>query len=83
MCGATVHKRRGGQGILGGVVGGVVSYVSFGIVMYMRAYLNPQPDTVDYLGPGLSFILLSCSGALIGLAVGALFWGLMSFKKAV
>ena len=65
----------GGRGILGGVIGGVASYVGYGIAMYMIAYIFPQPDVVDYLGPGMTFTLLSFSGASTGLIVGVLVWG--------
>jgi hypothetical protein len=82
ILGAVVQRRRGGRGILGGLIGGVVHYVGFGVMMYVIAYVYPDPDVVDYLGPGLSFLVLSSSGAGIGLGVGILVWGLCGFKSS-
>ncbi len=76
--GAVVERWRSGSGILGGVVGGVVSYVGFGIVMYLWAYLSPEGITTQLLGPGMAFFVLTSFGALVGLAVGLLIWGFMS-----
>jgi hypothetical protein len=78
IIGATAQRCWGGRGVLGGLIGGIASYVGFGVVMYLRAYFVPQPNTVDYLGPVLSFLILASSGALVGLAVGILVWGVMS-----
>jgi hypothetical protein len=51
------------------------SYIGLGIVGYLSAYLYPEPNMVDYVGPGLTFMLLSLSGAVVGLATGILVWG--------
>jgi hypothetical protein len=75
ICGAIVQRCWGGRGILGGVIGGMVSYIAFGVVMYLWAYLYPQPNTVDYVGPVLTFMILSSYGAVAGLAAGILVWG--------
>jgi len=59
------------------VIGGIASYVGFGIVMYLRAHLSPEGITTRLLRPGLAFFLLASYGALVGLAVGILVWGVM------
>jgi hypothetical protein len=82
MCGAIVQRCGGGRGILGGVIGGLVWYVGYGVVMYLWAYLWPQPNTVDYLGPGLTFILLASSGTVAGFVIGFLLWGAMLIVRA-
>jgi hypothetical protein len=76
LCGAIAQRCWGGRGIVGGVIGGTVSYIGFGVVMYLWAYLDPQPNTVDYLGPVVSLMILSSYGAVVGLAAGILVWGL-------
>jgi hypothetical protein len=72
--GAIAQRCWGGSGILGGVIGGIVTYVGFGVVLYLWAYLYPEPNTVDYVGPGLTLFLLASYGAVIGLAAGLLVW---------
>jgi hypothetical protein len=56
------------------MIGGIVSSISFGAVIYMWAYLYPEPNTVDYLGPLLTLMILSFYGAMVGLAVGIIAW---------
>ena len=82
IVGAVAQRCWGGRGVLGGVIGGIVSYVGFGVVMHLhlRAYLYPQPETVDYLGSALTFLIAVYSGALIGLAVGVSVWGVMTIQ---
>jgi hypothetical protein len=58
------------------MVGGVAANCGFGVLMYIRAYLYPVPNTVDYLGPVLSLAVLGFSGAVVGLVVGAFIWWL-------
>jgi hypothetical protein len=70
--GAVVQRWWGGRGILGSVFGGVVSYVGFGIVMYLRAYLSPAGIPTQYVGPVDSFPILTVSGTIVGAAVGIL-----------
>jgi hypothetical protein len=81
ILGAVVQRWRGGRGILGGLIGGVVHYLGFGFTMYGMAYLFPGPDFVDYAGPGLTFLGLSFAGSLVGLVVGFLVWGLCGFQR--
>jgi hypothetical protein len=82
--GAVVQRWRGGRGILGGVIGGVASYVGYGIAIYTTYYIFPQPDVYYDPGPVLAFTFLSFSGALVGSIVGILVWGcLMPVEKAV
>jgi hypothetical protein len=57
------------------MIGGTVSYIGFGVVMYLWAYLDPQPNAVDYLGPVVTLTILSLYGAVVGLAAGILVWG--------
>jgi hypothetical protein len=66
--------------MLGGVVGGVVTYIGFGSVMYLRAYIDPLPNQVDYIGPELVFLILASLGALIGLLAGFLVWAATSVR---
>jgi hypothetical protein len=80
--GAFVQKWRGGRGILGGLVGGILTYVGFGVAMYVHASLNPHPSTVDYLGPELSLLPLASLGALVGTGVGFLVRGVTSIQRA-
>jgi hypothetical protein len=75
ICGAIAQRCWGGRGILGGVIGGMVSSIGLGVVGYLWAYLYPEPHMVDYVGPGLTFIILSSYGAVVGLAAGILAWG--------
>jgi hypothetical protein len=81
LIGAMAQRCWGGRGVQGGVIGGVVSYIGFGVVMYLLAYLYPKPSTGDYIGPVLGFLLLASIGAAIGLAVGMLVWGVMSIEE--
>jgi hypothetical protein len=74
ICGALAQRCWGGRGILGGMIGGIVSYVCFGVGAYMWAYHYPEPNTVDYLGPLLTLMILSIYGAVVGLAGGILVW---------
>ena len=78
ILGAVVQRHRSGRGVMGGVIGGIASYVGFGIVMYLRAYLSPEGITTQLMGAGLAFVLLAFWGALVGLAVGILVWGVTS-----
>jgi len=80
ILGAIIQRCWGGRGLKGGVIGDVASYVGFGVVMYLRAYLYPRPETVDYLGPALTLLIAAYSGSLIGLVVGLLVWGVMSMQ---
>jgi hypothetical protein len=73
--GAIAERYRGGPGILGGMIGGMVSFFGSGVVLYLWAYLYPDPNMVDYVGPGLTFIILTFYGAVIGLTAGILIWG--------
>jgi hypothetical protein len=75
ICGAIAQRCWGGRGILGGVIGGTVSFIGLGVAMYLWAYLYPQPNTVDYVGPVLTLMILSSYGAVVGLAAGILVWG--------
>ena len=72
VLGAVAQRCRGGIGIKGGVIGGVVSYVGFAVVMYLRACLYPRPDAVGYIGPVLGLLVFAFFGAAIGLVVGIL-----------
>jgi hypothetical protein len=74
ILGVVVERRLGGPGILGGLLGGVVQYGSFGIVKYLRADLFSGPITL-VLWTDLGFLVLLTSGALVGAVVGALSWG--------
>jgi hypothetical protein len=71
LVGAGLGAMRGwGYGIVGGMVGGLVTFCGFGVVMYARNYLFPDPSVVDYLGPFLSFLSLALAGAFCGVVVG-------------
>jgi hypothetical protein len=78
LIGSVAQRCWGARGVCGGIIGGVVSYTGFGVVMYLRACLHRQPGTGDYIGPVLGFPLLASLGAAVGLAVGMLVWGVMS-----
>jgi hypothetical protein len=83
MIGVSIDRALGGRGVLGGTAGGVSAFWIFGAVMYVRAYLYPQPNTVDYLGSGLAFLILAFFGAIVGLVVGISIWGLVQlFEKS-
>jgi hypothetical protein len=77
ISGALIHRFWGGRGILGGMIGGIASHAGFGVVMYLWAYLYPEPGVVDYLGPGFTFFILTTYGAVFGLAAGVLIWAAM------
>jgi hypothetical protein len=77
VTGAVAHRTLGGRGLLGGMVGGVAVFCGFGALMYIRGYLHPVPNTVDYLGPVLSLSVLGFFGAVVGLVVGAIIWCLI------
>ena len=70
----------GGTGIGGGVVGGLVSYIGFVVVVYSPVYMGLVPGDGDLLGPVLSFLIAVCLGGLIGLVVGVLVWGVVSLQ---
>ncbi len=83
FCGAGLHRWRGGSGILGGIVGGFISYEGFGIIIYARYSLMPRgPNVVDYLGPVLALSFLAIAGTSSGLAFGIVFCFLMKILDA-
>ena len=43
LIGASIHRKVGGHGILGGIIGGVISYCAFLIALYVRFWLFPSP----------------------------------------
>jgi hypothetical protein len=75
VCGAVTQRRCAGRGIVGGMIGGMVSYIGYAVVVYLWAYLYPQPNTVDYVGPVLTLMIMASLGAVVGLAAGILVWG--------
>ena len=81
--GAVIDIRRGGRGIHGGMMGGVLSYACFWVVcLCLYFHSRPQPGTGDGIGPVLGLFFLLFMGASIGLAVGVLAWILMLAEKA-
>jgi hypothetical protein len=74
VMGSCADRALGGGGLLGGILCGFTAFCGFGALMYMRAYFYPQPNTVDYLGPILSFSVLAFFGAIVGFAVGGFIW---------
>jgi hypothetical protein len=70
--GAVMQRWWGGSGVLGAVIGGIVSYVGFGVVMHLRAYLSPMGLATQLIGRADAFFLLAVWGALVGQVVGAL-----------
>jgi hypothetical protein len=70
VCGVLVHRSLGGRGIIGGAIGGGMSYLVIGSVLY---FSNPGTDLV---GPFLGIPVFSFLGATIGLVVGVVIWGL-------
>ena len=77
VLGAIAQRCRGGRGILGGVIGGVVSYVGIALVLFLRVYLDAGPASVNYLDRGLAFLALTFAGSVVGLFVGILTWSVM------
>ncbi len=79
ICGAVLQRRIGGRGILGGMVGGVISYFAFGVI-YLCAYSSFDGLTTQTVGPVGFLTFLAYWGALAGIVVGILTWGLMPGK---
>ena len=49
LLGAMLQRVWGGTGIGGGVVGGLVSYIGFVVVLYLRVYIGLVPGDGDLL----------------------------------
>jgi hypothetical protein len=64
VCGALFHQSRGGKGVLGGAIGGGIS---FGLVMAVYALCFLGPTTSDLL---FAILVSSFAGTVIGLFVG-------------
>jgi hypothetical protein len=82
ICGAALQRSRGGRGILGGVLGGVVSYCSMGIVMYLWDYSSFEGIAPEGMEPLGVFFLLAYWGALVGWGVGIVVWGVMPIQES-
>ena len=82
ICSSMIDIRRGGRGIQGGVIGGLLSYACFWVVcLCLYFHSRPQPGTGDGIGPVLGLFFLLFMGASIGLAVGVLAWILMLARE--
>lgn len=82
VCSTLLYCRFVRKGFLGGVIGGVIGGVSttvlFCICTYIYNYLKQDPNMVDYMGPGLTFLLFTFLGTIFGAAVGLI---VMVIKK--
>ncbi len=76
-CGAVAQRCRGGSGISGGIIGGLVYFLGYGVVMCAWVFFFPQPNVVYFPGPVLALFVLAIVGATFGLSVGLLIWGFM------
>jgi H+/Cl- antiporter ClcA len=70
-------------GMLAGVICGVAATFTFGIAMYIDKYFEADPNTVDYLGPALSFLLLGFVGAIFGASVGLIVVSIRKLEEVV
>jgi hypothetical protein len=75
ICGAIAQRCWGGRGILGGMIGGMISYLGVGVAWYLWDSLYPQPNSVKLLGPAVIFEVLLFYGVVVGTIAGILVWG--------
>jgi hypothetical protein len=80
ICGTVMQRRMGGRGIVGGIIGGAISYFGFGVI-YLCAYSVAEGLTTWNAGPIGFLSFLAYWGALAGFAVGILTWGLTRDKE--
>jgi hypothetical protein len=69
----------GGRGPVGGMLGGVVAGWSYCAYLYNLAYLYPQPNSVDYAGPFVAFVVFAFGGAFFGTIVGTAVWLILDY----
>jgi hypothetical protein len=75
--GAWRARSRGGSGMVAaGIIGGVLSFWTFGAAMYARMYFFAEHQAVDYLGPVPTFLLLMFFGSLFGAGMGGIVWAI-------
>jgi hypothetical protein len=72
ICVAIALRCMGRRGMLGGVVGGIVTDIGVGVMLYAWEFFHPRPNYVDYTGPGMTLFILAVYGAVLGLAGGML-----------
>jgi hypothetical protein len=76
-CGALVQRYRGGRGILGGALGGVITSAAWVFLLDVWYRLNPQFNTsIYYDAHGFLLGLIHC--AIVGTAEGLVIWSLLS-----
>ncbi len=77
IAGSILQRRRGGRGIAGGVIGGMISYFVYGIAMYLWSFSTFERMTTQPAGTAEILFLFAYWGALAGFSVGVVIWGLM------
>jgi hypothetical protein len=70
LVGAILDAARGGNGIVGGMLAGAVTFCGFAATLYVRACFFAEPNAIDYLGPALAFPVMAVMGMVIGAIVG-------------
>jgi hypothetical protein len=73
-CGSLLDRRAGGIGVAGGLLGGIFWFDLYGVTVYAWSNFGFLPGRTDYLGPELSFMLLTWCGAALGLITGIGIW---------
>lgn len=74
-CGGLIHRRAGGRGIAGAIVGGCLAFTAYGLASYARFWFRMRtPGEVDLLGWPLAFLLLEFLRVMSGAMVGTCLW---------
>jgi len=77
--GAFFNKRTGGPSIVGGSIGGAITYVGLGVLQSLWFYQRGA-----YLAdPTEAFVFATISGATVGFVVGTFFWGVTRLHQVL
>ena len=83
LCGALIERARGGEGITGGILGGLVSYSGFVTLPYIRMWY------LGYVGADAFVFFLvilwtaASFGAFVGFAIGCIVGGVADLMHGI
>jgi uncharacterized membrane protein len=75
FCGAMIERAKGGEGVTGGILGGILSYCGFVIVVYVRWFYLGFVAVDAFVAFLAVFLTAALFGALVGMAIGCIVEG--------